>query len=184
MNICILFILFHGGAYVTPACFDAQGAMYSPQDIVMVEDVPDAYYHVVYECPQAYVSHYRHHQYAHHVARYRHYRYRQLEGMERRHHMRRHRTHHRWHNYSDHRSRRYSHNTHNRYRHRSNVNSHRHRSNAHSRRHRSHNRHNVHRNNDKNTRRTPRLKKRTVRRTYNNRGNLKRRVTTRRYRRN
>ena len=64
------------------------------------------------------------------------------------------------------------------YRHRRGVRHHRHRHHHVRRHHRNH--HNRVRHHHP-QRRQPRLKRRTVRRTYDNRGNLRRRVTTRRY---
>jgi hypothetical protein len=130
MNICILFILFNGMSYVTPACYTT-GVMLPPQDVVYLQHLPRELIHVVYESPPHYYNHYR--QQRRYVRNWRGYR----NHYQRQQRIRRHR------------------NIRPNYRHR------------YQRRHQ---------------RRQPRLKRRTVRRVYDNRGNLRRRVVTRRYR--
>ena len=73
MNACILFILFSGGAYVTPACFTPYGDMLEPQDVVYVQHLPRAYSRIVHESPRYYVRHYR--SYRRYVPRWRGYRH-------------------------------------------------------------------------------------------------------------
>ncbi len=149
MNICILFILFNGSAWVTPACY-TNGPMIEPHDVVYVQHLPPEYVGVVYESPIQYYNHFR--RYRRYVSYWRGYRYN-------------HRHHREWRRLYSPRDRRH-------------YRSYRHR----------HARRNHHRYNHRNRmnhhhpqRRQPRLKRRTVRRTYDNRGNLRRRVTTRRY---
>ena len=149
MNICILFILFNGMSYVTPACYTT-GPMLEPHDVVYLQHLPYEYVDIVYESPRYYSNHYR--RYRRYVSHWRGYFYSPLQH------------------------RRYT-------RHRRNYRSHRH----HVYHWRNHNRNRIHRHHNHirrrpPTRRTPRLKRRTVRRTYDSQGNLRRRVTTRRYR--
>ena len=73
MNACILFILFSGAGYVTPACFTPYGEILEPQDVIYVQHLPEAYHHIVYESPRRYVRHYRpHRRYVRHWRGYRH----------------------------------------------------------------------------------------------------------------
>jgi hypothetical protein len=90
MNACILFILFNGSAYVTPACFTPHGDMYEPQDVVYVRHLPESYINVVYESPTHYVRHYRPQR--RHVSHWRSYQPRHRHHV-RRHHRRHHRRH-------------------------------------------------------------------------------------------
>ena len=74
MNICILFILFNGMSFVTPACYPpTMESMIVPQDVIYVEQLPYEYIELVYESPSYYYNHYRH--YKRHVFNWSTYRY-------------------------------------------------------------------------------------------------------------
>ena len=58
MNICILFILYSGYGYVTPACYADYGVL-APQDVVYLQHIPNHYIDHVWEAPYGYVTHFR-----------------------------------------------------------------------------------------------------------------------------
>ena len=72
MNICILFILFNGSAYVTPGCYTT-GVMLAPQDVVYLQHLPHPYINIVYNAPRHY--YHSHHRSSRYVRRWRSYRY-------------------------------------------------------------------------------------------------------------
>lgn len=75
MNICILFILFNGSAYVTPACFTTS-VMMKPHDVVYLEHIPEYYVDNVFESPRYYYySHFNNKRY---IRSYKRWRYRTL----------------------------------------------------------------------------------------------------------
>ena len=55
MNICILFILFNGSAYITPECYDAYGYLEDPDTVAYVQYIPSEYDYV-YESPGYYLN--------------------------------------------------------------------------------------------------------------------------------
>ena len=90
MNICILFILFNGSAYVTPGCFTTS-VMLTPHDVVYLQHLPEAYTDVVYNAPRYYYySHFRSRRYVRHWRNYRygHNHYRPRPHIDRRLHVR------------------------------------------------------------------------------------------------
>ena len=72
MNICILFILFNGAAYVTPQCISPTGVMYAPRDVVYMEHLPLHYNNIVFESPRFYL--YNHFDNVRHIYNWRDYR--------------------------------------------------------------------------------------------------------------
>lgn len=116
MNICILFILFNGMSYVTPACYTT-GPMLEPHDVVYVQHLPYDYVEVVYESPRYYYNHYR--RYRRHITSWRNYRYspqHRSRYVRHRRHYRRH-SHHVYHWRNTYRNRVHRHRSHARPRH-------------------------------------------------------------------
>ena len=72
MNICILFILFNGAAYVTPQCISPMGVMHAPRDVVYMEHLPLHYDGIVFESPRFYL--YNHFDNVRHIHNWRNYR--------------------------------------------------------------------------------------------------------------
>jgi hypothetical protein len=100
MHICILFILFNGGGWVTPGCYTT-GVMIEPHDVVFVQHLPPEYINVVYESPRYYYNHYR--PYRRHVVRWRNYRYNRHHHRQGMRSLSRDRRHYRSHRYNTHR---------------------------------------------------------------------------------
>ena len=66
MNICIFFILFNGAAFVTPDCY-TKGITLTPQDVVLLQHLPQLYIDIVYNAPHYYYrSHHRKKRYIKH----------------------------------------------------------------------------------------------------------------------
>jgi hypothetical protein len=72
MNICILFILFNGTAYITPQCISLTGVMHAPRDVVYLEQLPLHYSSIVFESPRFYL--YNHFDNVRHIHNWRNYR--------------------------------------------------------------------------------------------------------------
>ena len=90
MNICIFFILFNGAAYVTPACY-TKGIMLAPQDVVLLQHLPQLYIDIVYNAPHYYYrSHHRKKRYIKHWRdyNYNHNHYHPRPRVDRRRHVR------------------------------------------------------------------------------------------------
>ena len=69
MNVCVLFILYSGWGYVTPACYTSHGLL-EPQDVVYVQHLNSGWN--LWDAPDEYVDCYRsRRRHVRHVHRYR-----------------------------------------------------------------------------------------------------------------
>jgi len=57
MSICILFILFNGSGYLTPACYDGY-ELITPHNVAFVQHIPSEYEYNLYESPDYYLDYY------------------------------------------------------------------------------------------------------------------------------
>ena len=57
MSICILFILFNGSGYLTPACYDGY-ELITPHNVAFVQHIPSEYEYDLYESPDYYLDYY------------------------------------------------------------------------------------------------------------------------------
>ena len=57
MSICILFILFNGSGYLTPACYDGY-ELITPHNVAFVQHIPSEYEYNLYESPDYYLNYY------------------------------------------------------------------------------------------------------------------------------